>query len=178
MITGNTGPAQLPMKERAKNVFAEVVKRNGIRRHFIDSKVVDYMLKKGMVKISKSGTSRASHSIVVPVNMPELPELEDTGGPYAKRKAFKEDLKAKRKEAKEKAEKKLEEKIKEAKEFYAFMKGEYHYFESYPVSIERHALYIYGVLNGKVFYAKQPANKKKKPKIKQSDLTWIRLQAK
>lgn len=178
MITGNTGLAQLPMKERAKNVYAEIVKRNGIRRHFIDSKVVDYMLKKGMVKISKRGTSRASHSIVVPVNKPKLPEIEDTGGPYAKRKAAMEELKKQREDKKAKAEEKLQKKIEEANEFYYFMKGQYHYSEKYPVSIERHATHIYGILNGKPFFAKPPANKKKKPKLTKSDLTWLRLKAK
>ena len=177
MITGNEGTAQLPMNKRADNVLAQIVKRNGIRRHFIDSKVVDYLLKKGKVKITKSGYGRSTHTIVSPVEIPKE-EVVDTGGPYAKRKAEKEAFKKRRLELKLTAEEKLKYKIDQASEFYHCMKGKYYYSQSYPVSIEKHAEHIIGVLNDKPFYAKKPSNKKKKLKLTKAELTWLRIKAK
>lgn len=179
MITGNKGTAQLPMKERAENVMKELVRYNGsLRRDSIDKKVVDYLLKKGLVKIGRSDRGRSSRTTVQIVNMPNL-KKEEERVPYKKRKEAMAELKEKRKEPKLKAKEKLQKKIEEASEFYYFMKGQYYFSEKYPVSVEKHATHIYGVTkNDKVFYAKPPANKKKKPKLTKSELTWLRIKSK
>lgn len=187
MLTGNTGANQLPMKQRAKNVLAELIKRNFTRREYIDAKVVKYLLKKGLVKIVRHGSLRTSHNMVVPVEIPEevKPRIPE---PYAKRKTAKEEALEKKKEQADDAtefyfEFITEVQIQKSRKIVEIIKPGIYCFNghinSFGAVYKYKATRIWGVTEqGKIFYVKQRAtNPKKNAKVSKEEFTWVKLRA-
>lgn len=183
LITGNVGSAQLPLAQRAENVLAELKKRNGMRRQHIDPKIVEYLLEKGKVTLHRTIRSQnGSYTSVVPVGMI----------------VTKKELVSAPEEEPETLSKKVMRKLS-TREFFveiiadfvhkdtwkgdvSIKEGLYQYecsWSDIPEYIKKNARCIWGVHDGKVYYAKSRAtNPKKNEKVNLEEFTWVKLTAK